>query len=168
MDYPEDLKELYFEFGRTTEMAQVMEVEAGNLALAFVTIWIDPAQITEEQRKFLHSLIDDVNKRTFGNLVKQIRSIGQMDDSIVEIVEQALEKRNYLIHRFFRSHNFAIHSEEGRKTMRAEISEIYRILNLAHTVLSGMTSTLQKVFGREDISEQFAKELLEKGKKVEI
>lgn len=168
MDYPEDLKELYFEFGRAAEMAQVMEVEAGNLTLAFVTIWIDPAQITEEQRQFLRCLIDDVNKRTFGNLVKQIRSIGQMDDSIVEIVEQALEKRNYLIHRFFRSHNFAIHSEEGRKTMRAEISEIYRILNLAHTVLSGMTSTLQKVFGREDISEQFAKELLEKGKKVEI
>lgn len=168
MDYPEDLKELYFEFGRAAEMAQVMEVAAGNLALAFVTIWIDPAQITEEQRQFLRSLIDDVNKRTFGNLVKQIRSIGQLDDSIVEIVEQALEKRNYLIHRFFCSYNFAIHSEEGRKTMRAEITEIYRVLNLAHTVLSGMTSTLQKVFGREDVSEQFAKELLEKGKSVDI
>jgi len=32
------LDELYAKFGRTAEMAQVMELEAGNLALSYVLI----------------------------------------------------------------------------------------------------------------------------------
>ena len=126
MDCPDDLKELYFKFGLTAEMAQVMEVEAGNFALTFITAWFDPSKITDELREIFRALIDDVNTRTFGNLVRHIRSATQLDDKIIEIVESALEKRNYLIHKFFRSHNFAIHSEEGRKKMRDELDEIYK------------------------------------------
>jgi len=36
-----DLDDLYAEFGRTAEMAQVMELEAGNLALSYVMIAFD-------------------------------------------------------------------------------------------------------------------------------
>jgi hypothetical protein len=46
-DY-EDSKDLYMEFGRTAEIAQVMEVEAGNLALAFAALAFDPATITDD------------------------------------------------------------------------------------------------------------------------
>jgi len=68
MNYPDDLKELYFEFGLAAEMAQVMEVEAGNFALTSITAWIDPSKVTDEHREVFRALIDDVNKRTFGNL----------------------------------------------------------------------------------------------------
>ena len=54
-EIPDDLRELYFEFGRAAEMAQVMEVEAGNLALAFVTTAFDTSNITREQREFGYS-----------------------------------------------------------------------------------------------------------------
>jgi hypothetical protein len=139
---PDDLRSLYEEFGRAAEMAQVMEVEAGNVALVFVTLTVDPQKpITNEQRKFYRAVVDDVDRRTFGNLLKQIRSVVQIDKSIEDIVNDALEKRNYLTHRFFRTHNFAIHSEEGRKAMRAEIDEIHTAFNLAHATLSGMTHT---------------------------
>ena len=167
-DYPEDLKALYFEFGRTAEMAQVMEVEAGNLALAFVSLAFDPSKITDEERHFFKAIIDDVNSRTFGNLLKQIRKIGSVSEDIEKIINEALEKRNYLVHKFFRNHNLQINTEEGRKEMRAELEEIYKSLSQAHATLSGMTHTLNEVFGRPNISQEEAMELMNKGKRIEI
>ena len=167
-DYPDDLRELYFEFGRTAEVAQVMEVEAGNLALAFVSLAFDPSKITEEDRRFFKAIIDDVNRRTFGNLLKEIRKIGSVSEGIEKIINEALEKRNYLVHKFFRSHNVQINSEEGRKKMRAELNEIYESLSKAHATLLGMTNTLNQVFDRPNISEEEAIELMKKGKRIEI
>ena len=51
-----DLDELYAQFGRTAEMAQVMELEAGNLALAYALIAFDVKNLTKEQKLFLKSL----------------------------------------------------------------------------------------------------------------
>ena len=121
--YPDDLRELYFEFGRAAEMAQVMETEAGNLALVYATMLVDKSGATDEQREFFRALVEDVNERTFGNLFHQIKKMGQIDDGILSAVNDALDKRNYLTHRFVRSHNFAINSVEGRKSMLAEIRE---------------------------------------------
>jgi len=168
MNYPDDLKELYFEFGLAAEMAQVMELEAGNFALWFIRAWYDTSTMTDEQREFFRELINDVNKRTFGYLVKQIRSVTQIDDNIINIVENALEKRNYLIHKFFRSHNFAIHSEDGRKKMRAELQEIYEALSRAHTVLAGMTDSFKKIMGERDLSIDIADKLIANGKRIKI
>lgn len=169
---PDDLRELYYEFGRAAEMAQLMETEAGNLALVYATMLVDTSKITDEQREFFRALVQDVNKRTFGNLFRQIQKLGQIDGSILAAVNDALEKRNYLTHQFFRKHNFAIHSVEGRKTMLAEIREIQGALSLAHTMLSGMTGSLSqllaKLFGRKVLSEQEALALMAEGKRVDI
>lgn len=167
-EYPEDLKALYFEFGRTAEMAQVMELEAGNLALAFVSLVFDPAKITDEERHLFKTMIDDVNSRTFGNLLKQIRRIGSVSEGIEKTINEALERRNYLVHRFFRSHNLQINSEEGRKEMRKELEEIYESFCRAHATLSGMTHTLNQIFDRPNISQEEAIQLMREGKRIEI
>jgi hypothetical protein len=170
--YPDDLRELYFEFGRAAEMAQVMETEAGNLALVYASMLVDTSKITDEQREFFRALVQDVNKRTFGNLFREIQKLGQIDASILAAVNDALEKRNYLTHKFFRKHNFAIHSVDGRKAMLAEIREIQGSLSLAHAMLSGMTGSLSqllaKLFGRKVLSEQEALALMARGKRVDI
>ena len=165
---PNTLRDLYFEFGRAVEMAQVMEVEAGNLALSFAALEIDKAKVTKDQRRQFQALVADVNKRTFGNLMRQIRKAAKVDENIEKIVNEALERRNHLIHHFFRYHNFAIHSEEGRAVMRAEIGTIQESLVLAHTVLSGMTKTLDEIFGVASMAENQAQALVEKGRKIEI
>ena len=84
-----------------------MEVEAGSLALAFVALAFDPATITDDERQIFQAMVDDVNRRTFGNLLKQIRKIGDISEAIESSVTEALAKRNYLIHKFFRTHNLA-------------------------------------------------------------
>ena len=165
-DYPEDLQNLYTEFGRTAEMAQVMEVEAGNLALTFVSLAFDPETITDDERRFFRAVAEDVNRRTFGYLLKEIRKIGNIDEEIESSINMALEKRNYLVHGFFRTHNLGIHSKEGREAMRRELQEIYEALSRAHTILSLMTDTLNGVFGRPNISEEQARVLIKKGKRL--
>ncbi|HSE18654.1 MAG TPA: hypothetical protein VLB46_16480 [Pyrinomonadaceae bacterium] len=167
-DVPDELQELYCKYGRTAEMAQVMEFEAGNLALAFISVWFDPKTITDEQRHMFQGVIDDVDKRTFGNLLKQIRKTVTISEKIEQTVTEALEKRNYLTHRFFKKHNFAINSEEGKKVMIAELDDIYRALNLAHAVLSGMTHTLNQAFGWPNVSKEEVLELINGGKRVDI
>jgi hypothetical protein len=71
MNIPEDLRDLYVEFGRAVEMAQVMEVEVGNLAFTLISVWFDPAKITDDQRELFRAIMNDVNKRTFGNLMRE-------------------------------------------------------------------------------------------------
>lgn len=168
----DDLREVYYEFGRSAEMAQVMETEAGNLALVYATMLVDTSKITDEQREFFRALVQDVNTRTFGNLFRQIQKMGQIDDSIIATVNDALEKRNYLTHKFFRRHNFAIHSVEGRRTMLAKLREIQGSLSLANATLSAMTGSLSqllaKLFGRSVLSEQEALTLMTEGRRVDI
>ncbi len=169
---PIDLQELYCEFGRAAEMAQVVEFEAGNFALVYATMLVDTSNITKEQREIFRALIQDVNKRTFGNLLREIQKMVQIDDSMLTTVNDALEKRNYLMHRFFPAHNFAIHSVEGRAAMITELSEIQTSLSLAHATLSAMTDSLDRLlaelFGRKVISREEAFTLMAVGKRVDI
>ena len=162
------LDELYAKFGRTAEMAQVMELEAGNLALSYVLIAFDVNNLTKEQRLFLKSLSEDIDRRTFGNLVSIMKKSMNIDQKIKDKIDSALEKRNYLTHRFFRTHNFAIHSAEGRAKMIEELSNLHEAFSIAHTILHGMTHTLNELFGNPNITEEQAKEFLEKAKRVEL
>lgn len=162
-----DLEELYALFGRTAEMAQVMELEAGNLAMAYALIAFDVENLTKDQKLFVKSLSEDVDRRTFGNLVNLIKISMNVDQKIVEAIDSALAKRNYLTHRFFRTHNFAINSSKGRADMVKELSGLREAFSFAHTLLHGMTHTLNEVFGNPNVTEEQAKKLMGEGKRVE-
>lgn len=163
-----ELETLYAQFGRTAEMAQVMELEAGNLALAYALIAFDVDNLTDEEKRFLQSVSEDIDRRTFGNLVRFMKEGMNIDQSIEDAVSSALDKRNYLTHGFFRTHNFGINSAEGRAKMAEELAEIYETVSRAHTILHGMTHTLNEVFGSPNISQEQADKLLEQGKRVQI
>jgi hypothetical protein len=81
------------------------------------TMFMASKDVTPEVSAWFKGIIEDIDSKTVGTLLRHFKKTGTMDDSIITIVDEALEKRNYLTHRFFRSHNFAIHSEEGRREM---------------------------------------------------
>jgi len=163
-----ELDDLYAKFGRTAEMAQVMELEAGNLGLSYVLIAFDVNNLTNDQKLFLKSLSEDINRRTFGNLINILKQTMNIDQTIKDTIDSALEKRNYLTHRFFRTHNFAIHSAKGRVKMIEELSDLHEAFSFAHTLLNGMTHTLNELFGNPNITEEQAKKFLEEAKRVEL
>lgn len=168
MNMPPDLYELYAEFGVAAEKAQVMEVEAGNAALSYLALFVNTDRISPEETEMFRSIIEDVNRKTLGAMLKHIKAIGNFDDKLIEIVDGALEWRNYLTHKFFRSHNFAIQSEAGRQAMIAELREIQAALQLGLGVLNAVTDSLNHFSGRPDKTKEVVDRLVARGKRVDI
>ena len=160
MSVPPDLYELYAEFGIAAEKAQVMEVEAGNAALSYLALFVDTDRISPEETAMFRSIIEDVNRKTLGAMLNHIKAFASFDDKLIEIVDKALERRNYLTHKFFRSHNFAIQSESGRQAMIAEVKEIQAALQLGLGVLNVVTDLLNHFAGRADKTKEVVEQLL--------
>ena len=168
-EMPPDLRELYFLFGVTAEKAQVMETAAGNAALAYVTLFVDTGNVTPEMTEWFGQLVDDVNSKTFGILLRIIKNSINIGEDILADIDEALKKRNNVTHHFFRHHNFAIHSEEGRQAMINELKEIGQKFEHAHTLLGGLASGLHQLAGRPvDFSKEDGKRLEARGKRVNI
>jgi len=168
MSIPSDQYDLYAQFGIAAEKAQTLELEAGNFVLTFLGLFFKPGQITEEQRKFLSSLVDDMNHKTLGRLLKSIKGLATFDQSFLSTVDRALERRNYLTHHFFRSHNFAIYSEEGRRGMIEELRKIQEEFSLAHAMLTASSGALQGHTGLPHVTEEQIQKLAAEGRRVEI
>lgn len=147
------------------EKAQVLEVAAGNVALGFLAMFIKTDQITPEETEMYRAIVDDVNRKTFGALLKHLKGTMNLSDSIIKIVDEALERRNYLTHHFFRSHNFALYSEDGRKRMRGELKEIGEKLELAKRTLDAMAELMDQMAGRKTVV-TIAERLVARGKKI--
>jgi len=168
MSVPADKHELYAEFGVASEMAQVLELAAGNFALDYLCLFFNPDEITDEQRAMFRSLIDDVNQMTLGRLLKNIKTSATFDQNFLDTVETALERRNYLMHRFFRTHNFAINGEEGRRVMIEELKDIQNDLNRAHAILYAASKCLQAQTGWNKVIDERAQRLASEGKRINI
>jgi hypothetical protein len=67
----------------------------------------------------------------------------------LKVIDEALERRNYLTHHFFRSHNFALYGEKGRETMTAELKGIGEKLDLAKRTLDAMAELMDQMAGRK-------------------
>jgi hypothetical protein len=172
MNMPADQYDLYAEFGMAAEKAQVLELDAGNIALLYAALVVKNEKISGEQRGMLRDILDDCDRSTLGKLLRQVKSIGEFDESILRAVDEALERRNYLTHKFFRTHNFAILGEAGRRTMIEELKEIRSKLDLARAMLLGVTAILQKLSGLDDrLSGEIAKQLeavQREGKRIDL
>jgi hypothetical protein len=168
MDIPEDQYALYAEFGMTAEKAQVLETEAGNVALSYLTLFVNTDKITPEETEMYRSVVDDTNRKTLGALLKHIKGQLNFDDALVGVIDEGVKQRNYLTHHFFRTHNFALFSEEGRKVMFAELKEIQAKLDKAHAMLHVISELLGKIAGREGLANEEALRLQIRGKMVKL
>jgi hypothetical protein len=83
-------------------------------------------------------------------------------------VDDALERRNYLSHHFFRTHNYAIFNAQGRQAMVDELKGIQCKLDLAHGALSVLSEALLRIGGRGGSSETIGERFLTQAKRVDI
>jgi hypothetical protein len=89
-ELPKDLQELYAQVGIASEIAQVLELEAGNLALAYLAMFVEPEKVTSEETEVFRALIDDVNRKTLGAMFKHIRKMATIDKELLDIMDKAL------------------------------------------------------------------------------
>lgn len=160
--------EVYMQFGLAAEKSQCLEMDAGNLILAWITLFIPTERLDRNTAEWFQQILDDVNRRTLGNLLRLVKTMGTVDQSIQDSLEVALKKRNYLMHRFFSAHNFAIYSDEGRHEMVKELQEIQAIFDYTSSVLKAMARALDGLSGRESPSPKLLEKLVSEGKQLAI
>jgi hypothetical protein len=166
---PPDLQELYAQVGIACEIAQIVEVEAGNLALAYLTLFVKPGQeVTPAETEVFHAVIEDVNRKTLGAMFRHLRGMATIDPALLTIMDKALERRNYLTHHFFRTHNFAIQSAAGRKTMMEDLETVTAELQRGHQVLSAMTDTVNHLAGHGKNLGAVVETFVKSGKRIDI
>ncbi len=73
-----------------------------------------------------------------------------MDAETDARLTDALKRRNYLMHHFFPTHNFAIYSAEGRIEMIEDLAEIQRSLTIGQAILRALADVLLKVAGLDE------------------
>ena len=95
-DY-ENPKELYAFFGLAFYKANVLEQGVLNFAVAMKAE--DDPNFTFEDFDQIYEVLD---KSTFGKIIHVVRKKLDPSGEMLERLEAALEKRNYLAHRFFR------------------------------------------------------------------
>jgi len=85
------------EFGIAAETAQALEISAGNVALAFLTLFFRPDQIGLEEREMLRGVVDDLNEKTLGRLLKYVQSTGTFDPLMLQTMNEAYRNGTTLL-----------------------------------------------------------------------
>ncbi len=66
----------------------------------------------------VEGLIVPERRETLGQLMRQLRSLGKIDENGKQILEDALEKRNYIAHYFFNKNAYAFSVDEVFKNTK--------------------------------------------------
>lgn len=167
-ELPSDLYELYAQYGMAAETAQVFEVETGNYALAYLAMFVKPGEVTREETEIFRAVIDDLNRKTLGAMLRHVKSTAKIDSALIEILDKALDRRNYLTHHFFRKHNFAIQSVSGRISMLEDLQQVNSDLRRGLDLMNAMTDSLNQIAGHGKNLAEVVKDFVERGKRIDI
>jgi hypothetical protein len=124
------LDEVYRKFGQTSEAAQLLETELGNV-LIFVGD-LEHDLLTGMKPSEASDLIAQINAHTLGRLISRVSTKVQVPDDMESLLSAALEVRNRLSHSFYREHNFRRNSDEGRTKMLDDLESMHELIIKAY------------------------------------
>ena len=137
------LDDVYRKFGETSEAAQLLETELGNILLLVGAI--EKNLIEQKDGIIASALYGKINRQTLGQLIRNLKS-SESIEHLEDLLNNALKERNRLMHSFYRRHNFRRNSEDGRAKMIEDLEQIHDVLIEAYkaiALLSGID--LEKV-----------------------
>ena len=114
----EQIQEVFAHFGLAMLQTQALERQ---LAVILVTKnGPSPNRMTECEYDIS---LEDLFSKTLGRLVKKVETVGQLSEDEQEQLQEALKKRNWLVHRYFWERAKEFLSEPGRASMIEELLE---------------------------------------------
>jgi hypothetical protein len=134
--------ELNLLVGKTTKLAQYLEMELGTILLvqeANENKWFESPV---DNSKAYEKLREQVNKNTLGTSLKKLKANINHQDDIVLIMNEALEARNRFTHHIFREHGLGIHSEEGRDKFIADVNNLNKKMQRAYDIAQPISEAL--------------------------
>ncbi len=126
-------------FGSSAYYAQFFEASLADFLLSYRKL-IDRNLLNHE----IQSLETTLQKKTMGTLLKDLRTIFTIDDTDIDsTLDDALRKRNYLMHEFFRVREPDFTSTEKRNQIFGELIEIGLVLKKAMFTVRGMQAAIE-------------------------
>ncbi len=147
----EEVREVYARFGLAAYGAQCLEQE---LIGALIYLDLLPKKRgnleTKEWEALFDSYTEEQSKRTLGKMISILEDITAIPPNLSESLSYALEKRNWLIHHYFRDRVIYFNSSEGRARMIAELDEITEIFRYADSLLEELFKPVRMKYGITD------------------
>ena len=133
------LDDVYRKFGETSEAAQLLETELGNILL--LTGAIAAGILENPDAAKAKELFNFIDRQTLGQLLKSLNRSTDSLAALESLLSRALKERNRLSHSFYREYNFRRNSDEGRALMLKDLESIHDVVLEAYKEvmrLSGM------------------------------
>lgn len=147
-------KEPYAFFGLACYCAQVFENATLNLAIVLRL----PAVDLVSQQLF-DELYESLSKKTLGPLLSAVKQEIDLSEEDRVFLEEAVELRNILIHRYFRERAEDFVSAAGREEMKRELQLIISKFKHADQLLEGIYIPLWEKYG---VTEELVENELER------
>ena len=138
----DDPKEVYAFFGLAYYQAAVLEHGVLNLAVAMLAKRVPGITAGD-----VEGLYQSFDKSTFGQVINVAKAKFDIPSGLESDLALALEKRNYLAHRFFVVHDIDFMTPTGRRAMIDELIEILEHLQSVDTRMDDIWMSAWESFG---------------------
>lgn len=150
-------KEVYAFFGLCSYFAQILEQGLINLVVS-----LQISNLTQLTQSDIDNLFSKTGKRTLGQLIKDVNQQIKISDDLEYKLSTAVNNRNYIVHKFFTTHDIDFLSESGRSKMIVELKDITSMFQQVDYELEFITHSLYRKLG---LTEEMIKNELEIMKK---
>ena len=157
--HDEHVKTVYAHFGLALFLAQVLEHGLVN-ALVFVALLparagnpVPRKQWEDEYESFYERNFET----TLGKMIHNLKEATSIPSDLEAVLAEALGRRNFLAHNYFRERDVEFLTEEGREKMIKELQEAQSLFVAADTKLTEVTKAARERFGftEERINKMF-------------
>lgn len=152
VDKNEHVKEVYARFGLAMYFAQVLEHGIVN---ALVIIDLIPSRrhlvrSREEWASTVDEFMSHHFESTMGRLIRDLRSVTTVPGDLEQLLRDALQKRNWLAHDFFRERSLEFMTTSGRDRMLHDVDECRDLFKAADERLEAIVHPLRVAAGMTD------------------
>ncbi len=145
-------KEVFARFGLAVYRAQVLEHALVN-ALTFLDLIPSRRHLAQSRAEWgaeVDAFTDQKFEATMGKLMGGLRAITHVDTDLDALLKEALQKRNWLAHDFFRKRAVEFMSYAGREQMLREVDECGDLFGRADGALEAVVKPVRLKAGITD------------------
>jgi hypothetical protein len=157
-------KDVYAHFGAVAGRVAALEMVLTQMVL--LNAKRNGKVTTDEDFENMEAALQ--NSQTLGRLIKTVNAQVALPDLTEQVMGEALMRRNFLMHHFFRERAFEFETEAGRKRLVKELMEAHAYVLVATKLASDLCLNMAADFGItiEDIETE-AERLREAARKSE-
>jgi hypothetical protein len=141
-EWSETEHEVFRDFGYAAFAAQMLES-----TLITILLTAEHEGIATFRKKTGLESDPFLSQKTLGALIAELKKVG-LDEHSIEMLGDALQARNFLMHHFFTQHAEDFATPEGRGRMLAELQELrFRIGRVQFSFSRAREQYVEQVFG---------------------